>query len=51
MVGDRDRRCPTEIEMIAIPDVGLDDPPTADELAVRCAHAGVAASLGNRARL
>jgi hypothetical protein len=35
-----------------IPDVGLDDPPAADELAVRRrAHAGVASSLGNRARL
>ena len=31
MVGDRERRGPTEVEMIAIPDVGLNDPPTADE--------------------
>ena len=38
--------------MIAIPDVGLDDPPAADEFAVRWrAHAGVASSLGNRVRL
>ena len=38
--------------MIAIPDVGLDDPPTADELTVRGrAHADVASSLGSRARL
>jgi hypothetical protein len=38
--------------MIAIPDVGLNDPPTADELTVRGrAHDGVASSLGNRARL
>ena len=52
VVGDRDRRRPTEVEMIAIPNVGLDDPPPSDELAVRRrAHAGVASSLGNRARL
>jgi hypothetical protein len=38
--------------MIVIPDVGLDDPPTADELTVRRrAQAGVASSLGSRARL
>ena len=47
-----DGRWPTEVEMIAIPNVGLDDPPTADECAVRWrAHAGVVSSLGNRARL
>jgi hypothetical protein len=52
MVGDRDRRGPAEVEISLIPDVGLDDPPAADELAVRRrAHAGVASSLGNRARL
>jgi hypothetical protein len=52
VVGDRDGRWPTEVEMIAIPNVGLDDPLTADELAVRWrAHAGVASNLGNRARL
>ena len=52
VVGDRDGRWPTEVEMIAIPNVGLDDPPTADECAVRWrAHAGVVSSLGNRARL
>jgi hypothetical protein len=27
VVGDRDHRRPTEVEMIAIPNVGLDDPP------------------------
>jgi hypothetical protein len=43
---------PQRSKMIAIPNVGLDDPPPSDELAVRRrAHAGVASSLGNRARL
>jgi hypothetical protein len=52
MVGDRDRRCPTEIEMIAIPDVGLDDPPAADQSAVRWGlQAQASRSLGSRARL
>ena len=52
VVGDRDRRWPTDVEIIAISNVGLDDPPAADEFTVRRrAHANVASSLGNRARL
>ena len=43
---------PAEIEIIAIPEIGLDDPPTADELAVGGrAHVGAAMSFGSRVRL
>src|SRR5208283_859069 len=50
--GDRHCRGHAKIEVIAVPDVGLGDPPTDDELAVgRRAHAACARSLGNRARL
>jgi hypothetical protein len=42
----------TRSEMMAIADVGLDDPPAAVELAVRrCAHADAANSFGSRVRL
>jgi hypothetical protein len=38
--------------MMAIANVGLDDPPAAVELAVRrCAHADAANSFGSRVRL
>jgi hypothetical protein len=38
--------------MMAIANVGLDDPPAAVELAVRpCAHAAAANSFGSRVRL
>ncbi len=38
--------------MIAIPDIGLDDPPAADQLAIgRRAYVAAAMSLGSRARL
>jgi hypothetical protein len=44
-------RC-TRSEMMAIADVGLDDPAAAVELAVRrCAHADAANSFGSRVRL
>ena len=47
-----DRRRPAEVEMLAIPDVGLNDPPAADEHAVhRRSHAGAAMSFGSRVRL
>jgi hypothetical protein len=40
------------VEMIAIPNVGLDDPPAAVELAVRRrAHADAASSFGSGVRL
>ena len=49
---DCDHRRPTEVEMIAIPNVGFDDPPAVDEFAIRGrAHVGPAMSLGSRARL
>ena len=49
---DRDRRRTAEVEIIAIPDVGFDDPPAADQLVVRRrAHCGTARSLGSRTRL
>src|SRR5262249_36150141 len=42
----------TGSEMMAIANVGLDDPPAAVELAVRlCAHADAANSFGSRVRL
>lgn len=45
-------RARTRSEMMAIADVGLDDPPAAVELAVRrCAHADAANSFGSRVRL
>src|SRR3546814_6632288 len=42
-----------EVEVVTIPQIGLDDPPAADQLAIhRCRHgAGSASSLGNRTRL
>jgi hypothetical protein len=52
MFGVRDRRRSSEVEILAIPDVGFDDPPAADELAVRGrAHVAPAKSFGSRARL
>ena len=49
---DGDRRGAAEVEIGAIPKIGLDDAPTADQLAVpRHAHAGTATSFGSRTRL
>ena len=43
---------PQRVEVIAIPEVGLDDPPAADQAAVgRRLHAGAPRSFGSRARL
>ena len=50
--GDGQRRRTAEVEVIAIPKVGLDDPPAADQAAVgRGLHAGASRSFGSRARL
>jgi hypothetical protein len=50
--GHRQSRRAAEIKVGAIPEAGLDDPPTADQLAGgRGFHAEVSKSLGNRARL
>ena len=49
---NEDRRRTAEVEILAIPDVGLDDPPAADEFAVhRRSHAGAAMSFGSRVKL
>ena len=49
---DRQHRRTTEIEVSAVPDVGLDDPPAADQAAVRRGlHAEASSSFGKRARL
>ena len=42
-----------QVQVVAVPGVGLDDPPAADQLAAhRCAHGGASASsLGSRTRL
>ena len=42
-----------QVQVVAVPDVGLDDPLAADQLAVHgCAHGGVSASsLGSRTGL
>ena len=42
-----------QVEMVAVPYIGLDDPPPADQLTVHgCAHGGASASsLGSRTRL
>lgn len=46
------RSRPAEIEVVAIPKIGLDDPPATDELATGGrSHVGAAISLGSRARL
>jgi hypothetical protein len=47
-----DHRRPAEVEILAIPDIGLDNPPVADELAVLLrSHAGAAMSFGSHLRL
>ena len=49
---DREPRRAAEIEMSAIPEVGLDDPPAADQATVgRGLRAEASNSFGNRARL
>ena len=51
-IGSAYHQARTRSEMMAIADVGLDDPPAAVELAVRrCAHADAANSFGSRVRL
>ena len=42
-----------QVEMVAVPYIGLDDPPPADQLTVHgCANGGASASsLGSRTRL
>jgi hypothetical protein len=50
--GDRQRRRAAEIEVSPVPEVGFDDPPAADQSAVRRGlHAQASKSFGNRARL
>jgi hypothetical protein len=44
--GDRQRRRAAQIEMSSIPEIGLDDPPAADQSAVAASM-----SFGSRARL
>ena len=50
--GDRQPRRAAEIEVSPVPEVGLHDPPAADQSAVRRnLHAEASSSFGNRARL
>jgi hypothetical protein len=50
--GDRQNRRAAEIEVSAILEVGLDDPPAADQAAVRRdLHVEASRSFGSRARL
>jgi hypothetical protein len=51
-VGSDQHHCRLDqIEMAAIPKIGLDDPPAADQAAVRGgAHGDAAISFGNRTR-
>ena len=50
--GDRQPRQAAEIEVSSVPEVSLDDPPAANQSAVRRGlHAQAAKSFGNRARL
>ena len=50
--GDRQRRRAAQIEMSSIPEIGLDDPPSADQSAVgRGFQAEASRSFGSRARL
>jgi len=49
---NKDRRWAAKVEILVVPNVGLDDPPAADEFAVhRRSHAGAAMSFGSRIRL
>src|SRR5262245_50791415 len=49
---DGDRGGPVEVEIIAIPQIGLDDAPASDQLAARGrSHVGTAMSFGSRTRL
>ncbi len=42
----------TEVQIAAIPQIGFDDPPAADQLAARGrGHVGTASSFGSRTRL
>jgi hypothetical protein len=50
--GDRQGRRTAEIEVSAIPEIGFDDPPAADQAAVgRGLHVEPSRSFGSRARL
>ncbi|MGO4740322.1 hypothetical protein AB4099_27525 [Bosea sp. 2KB_26] len=50
--GDDDSGRRDQVEIAAIPQIGVDDPPTADQLAVRWhTHLDAAMSFGNRTRL
>ena len=50
--GDCQRRRAAQVEMSSIPEIGLDDPPTADQSAVgRGFQAEASRSFGSRARL
>jgi hypothetical protein len=50
--GDRQGGRTAEIEIFAVPEIGLDDPPAADQAAVgRGLHAEASRSFGSRARL
>jgi hypothetical protein len=50
--GDRQGRWAAEVEVSAVPEVGFDDPPAADQAAVRRGpHAKASRSFGSRARL
>ena len=49
--GDRQLRRAAEIKVSAVPEVSLDDPPAADQSAVRRGVHAASSSFGNRARL
>jgi len=50
--GDRQRRRAAQIEVSPVPEVGLYDPPAADQSAIRRGlHAKASRSFGNLARL
>jgi hypothetical protein len=50
--GDRERRRTAQIEVSAIPEIGLDDPPAIDQAAVaRSFHVEASVSFGRCARL
>ncbi|BBD41156.1 hypothetical protein Amn_pb01470 (plasmid) [Aminobacter sp. Y103A] len=52
VVADGDRGGTAEVEIIAIPQIGLDNAPAADHLAARRrGHVGTASSFGSRTRL
>jgi hypothetical protein len=52
IVADDDCRSAAQVEIVAIPNIGLNDPPAANEFAT-CGrpHVGAAISFGSRTRL